>query len=68
MNEEIAYLLSGPIVFDTVDFSPSAGKTMDKDREIYARLQTFLPSPIDHSKLFSDLRESASDTTGIKIF
>ena len=68
MNEEIAYLLSGPIVFDTVDFSPSAGKTTDKDREIYARLQKSLSTPIDHSKLFSDLRDGASDITGTNRF
>jgi inorganic pyrophosphatase/exopolyphosphatase len=67
MTEEIAYLLIGPIVFDTVDFSSTAGKTTDKDRQIYVQLQTFLQSPIDHSKLYSDLREHASDITGMKI-
>lgn len=78
MTEEIAYLLigkfetidfrwefsSGPIVFDTVNFSPSVGKTTEKDREIFTRLQKCLQTPIDSKKLFSDLKESSCDATG----
>lgn len=54
----------GPILFDTVNFSPEAGKTTEKDQQIYAQLQTFRESGADDSKLFSDLRDSSSDITG----
>lgn len=67
LTEEMAYLLSGPIVFDTVNFSPKVGKTTPKDEQIFAKLQTFCQSPIDSSKLYADLEKSSADTTGLSI-
>ncbi|CAF0750443.1 unnamed protein product [Adineta steineri] len=67
MTDEIAYLLTGPIIFDTVNFSSSAGKTTEKDEQIYAQLQTYRHSPIDDSKLYEDLRKSSCDITGLSI-
>ncbi|CAF0926019.1 unnamed protein product [Adineta steineri] len=67
MTAQIAYLLTGPIIFDTVNFSSSAGKTTEKDQQIYAQLQTYRHSPIDDSKLYEDLRKSSCDITGLSI-
>jgi hypothetical protein len=58
----------GPILFDTVNLSPNAGKTTEKDRQIYTQLQTFRHSSIDDLKLYSDLKENSCDATGNKIF
>jgi len=48
--------------------SPNAGKTTEKDRQIYIQLQTFRHSSIDDLKLYSDLKENSCDATGNKIF
>jgi len=61
------FCFQGPIIFDTVDFSPKVGKTTPKDEQIFAQLQTFCQSPIDHKKLYADLLESAADTTDLSI-
>lgn len=55
----------GPILFDTLNFLPSAGKATQKDKDIYQRLLTYRTSITDDSKLYKDLRHSAADITGI---
>jgi inorganic pyrophosphatase/exopolyphosphatase len=66
-KKSIVDFFQGPILFDTVNFSLNAGKTTEKDRQIFAQLQTFRHSSIDNSKLYSDLRGSSCDATGKKI-
>ena len=56
---------SGPIVFDTVNFSPSVGKTTEKDRQIFTQLLNCLRTPIDSKKFYANLKESSSDATGM---
>lgn len=61
------FSFQGPILFDTVNFSPSAGKTTEKDLQIYAQLQKFRQSSADDSKLYDDLRKSACDVEGSNV-
>ncbi|CAF0861230.1 unnamed protein product [Rotaria sordida] len=67
MTNEIAYLLTGPILFDTFNFSPSAGRTTEKDKQIYEQLLTYRTLPVDDSTLFKDLKQCASTTTGMSV-
>ncbi|CAF3998924.1 unnamed protein product [Rotaria sp. Silwood2] len=74
MTDEIAYLLTGkqienerPILFDTLNFSPSAGKATEKDKQIYKQLLTYRTSIIDDSKLHKDLRQKAAAAEGMSI-
>ncbi|CAF1037678.1 unnamed protein product [Rotaria sp. Silwood1] len=67
ITEEIAYLLTGPILFDTINFSPSAGKTTEKDRQIYAKLQSFRSPSTDSLELYTNLRQSSCDVTGLSV-
>ncbi|CAM4763624.1 unnamed protein product [Rotaria magnacalcarata] len=67
MTEEIAYLLTGPIVFDTVNFSSSAGKTTEKDRQIYAQLQTYRPQSDNDLELYDNIMKSSADVTGLSV-
>jgi len=67
MTEEIAYLLTGPILFDTLNFSSTAGKTTEKDRLIYKALREFRSANIDDQQLYRNLRRSAADITGMSI-
>ncbi|CAF0808838.1 unnamed protein product [Rotaria sp. Silwood1] len=67
MTDEIAYLLTGPILFDTLNFSPSAGKATEKDKQIYEQLLTYRTYIVDDSKLYKDLRQKAAATTGMSI-
>jgi inorganic pyrophosphatase/exopolyphosphatase len=60
----LAILHEGPILFDTLNLSPTAGKTTEKDLLIYEQLRILRVSPIDDKKLYAALRRSAADTTG----
>ncbi|CAF1013226.1 unnamed protein product [Rotaria sordida] len=59
--------LVGPILFDTINFSPSAGKTTEKDWQIYAKLQNFRSHSADDSELYRNLRQSSCDVTGLSV-
>ncbi|CAF4249708.1 unnamed protein product, partial [Rotaria sordida] len=56
-----------PILFDTFNFSPSAGRTTEKDKQIYEQLLTYRTLPVDDSTLFKDLKQCASTTTGMSV-
>lgn len=65
MTNEMASLLIGPIVFDTVNFSSTAGKTTEKDRRIFAELFSFCSTSIDSNRLFDNLKRHASEIEGL---
>ncbi|CAF0919951.1 unnamed protein product [Adineta ricciae] len=67
ITNEIAYLLTGPILFDTLNFSPSAGKTTPKDKQVYEQLFTRRTIRTDDSDLYKTLRKCAGDTTGMSV-
>ncbi|CAF3132483.1 unnamed protein product [Rotaria socialis] len=67
VTDEIAYLLTGSILFGTLNFSSNAGKATKKDKQIYEQLLTCQTSRVDDFKLYKDLRQSTADITGMSI-
>ncbi|CAF0745960.1 unnamed protein product [Didymodactylos carnosus] len=66
-TEEIANLLRGPILFDTINFSTAAGKTTEKDCNIFSKLKSIMATSTDDKQLFNDLNEQAADISAMSI-
>ncbi|XP_014681817.1 PREDICTED: uncharacterized protein LOC106821494 [Priapulus caudatus] len=64
LDEQLAMLLFGTIVLDTVNFSESARKVTVKDRDVAARLQARLPGA-DTDVLFQQLQAAKCDTSAL---
>nr|XP_002731053.2 PREDICTED: protein prune homolog 2-like [Saccoglossus kowalevskii] len=64
ITEEIAMLLLGTIVLDTVNFDPAAGKTTMKDEMIASLLQDYCPN-MDKDDLFDALQSAKCDISGL---
>ncbi|XP_064595905.1 protein prune homolog 2-like, partial [Liolophura sinensis] len=64
MDDQIATLLYGTILIDTVNRSPEAGKTTSRDDEILDELARKLPD-VSAKELFDELQEAKCNISGL---
>jgi exopolyphosphatase len=63
IDECLARLLLGPIVLDTVNFDPSAGRCHDKDLQVAGRLRRTVH--LFTGRVFDELMTQRADVTGL---
>ncbi|XP_062585819.1 uncharacterized protein LOC134247479 [Saccostrea cucullata] len=61
---QVATLLLGTILVDTVNTSPEAGKTTPYDQEVLRRLTQIVPD-LDKDKLYSDIQDTKNDISAL---
>ncbi|XP_061180550.1 uncharacterized protein LOC133189157 isoform X2 [Saccostrea echinata] len=61
---QVATLLLGTILVNTVNTSPEAGKTTPYDQEILCRLTQIVPD-LDKDKLYSDIQQAKNDISAL---
>lgn len=66
MNPQVALLLYGTILLDTVCMSEAARRTTTKDRDVVARLQALLPE-LTKDEVFKSLSKARTDVSGLTL-
>ncbi len=51
-------------MLDTVCFSEEAGRAVQKDHDIAAKLETLLPGVVDRQQLFQEIQTAKADVSG----
>ncbi len=63
MGQDLAILLGGAILLDTVNLSTAAGKVTNADREVAAKILPFFPMP--RQELFDKVQSRKFDVQGL---
>ncbi|XP_078328522.1 uncharacterized protein LOC111111795 isoform X1 [Crassostrea virginica] len=64
LTPQIAKMLIGTILVDTVNTSPEAGKTTPYDQEMLGRLLSLIPD-LDTEKLYDDIQQAKNDVSAL---
>ncbi|XP_033127283.1 protein prune homolog 2-like isoform X2 [Anneissia japonica] len=67
VDETIASLLIGTILFDTVNLSESAGRATPKDINMVENLQKFCPD-INQEEIYQEIHDAKFDVAGLSTF
>ncbi|WP_022668371.1 DHH family phosphoesterase [Desulfospira joergensenii] len=63
MHTQLATLLTGTILLDTVNLDPAAGRVTEKDSEIAVKLMEYFP--LDPNNYFREVQKAKFDTAGL---